>query len=202
MASPTTRPGPQTTLNTPAGKPDLVGRVGQHQRAQRRNLRRFEHHGASGGKRRRDLRDNLMQRVVPRRDAADDADRILDDERIAELFFEAILADELGVEPDRGDREFDLHLRRKTDRRADFVRDRFGHLRHARLHRRGQLVEPIRALFGGGLPPRAVERRARGLDGAIDVLGVALRDAADGFFRRRRQHVDRSAVDGFCHAPS
>ena len=34
-----------------------------------------------------------------------------------------------------------------ADRGADFVRDRLGDLRHARLHRSRQLLEPRRALF-------------------------------------------------------
>ena len=67
---------------------DLVRGLGEHERAERRELRRLQHHGAAGGQRRRDLRDDLVQRIVPRRHAADDADRLLDDERIAELFFE------------------------------------------------------------------------------------------------------------------
>ena len=61
------------------GKADLVRRVGEHQRAQRRELRRLEHDRASGRERRRDLRDDLVQRIVPRRHAADDAERLLDD---------------------------------------------------------------------------------------------------------------------------
>ena len=114
---------------------DLVRGFGEHERAERRHLRRLQHDRAAGGERRRDLADHLVQRVVPRRDAADDADRLLDDERVAELFFELRLADELRVHPDHHDRELGLHLGGEPERGADFVRDRLGDLRHARLHR-------------------------------------------------------------------
>ena len=56
------------------GKSDLVCRIGEHQRAQRRELRGLEHDGAAGRQRGRDFGDDLVQRIVPRRDAADDAD--------------------------------------------------------------------------------------------------------------------------------
>ena len=59
---------------------DLVDGVGEDERAQRRDLARLQHDGAAGGERRRDLRGDLVQRVVPRRDRADDADRLAHDE--------------------------------------------------------------------------------------------------------------------------
>ena len=110
IASPTTRPEPETMLSTPVGQADLVRGLGEHERAERRHLRRLQHHRAAGRQRRRDLADHLVQRVVPRRHAADDADRFLDDQRVAELFFELRFADELGVHPDHHDRELGLHL--------------------------------------------------------------------------------------------
>ena len=169
MASPTTRPEPHTTLSTPAGQADFVRRIGQHQRAQRRQLRRLQHDGAAGGERRGHLRHNLMEWVVPRRDAADHADRLLDDERVAEFFFERVIADELRVQRDDRDRELGLHLLGKPDRRPDLVGDGLRHLRHTCFHRARELLEPVRAFFSARLRP-ALEACARRLDSAIDIL--------------------------------
>ena len=79
--------------------------------------------------------------ISPAADAADDANRFLDNQRVAELLFELGLADELGVHPNHHDRELDLHLGGITKRGADFVRDGFRQLRHPRLHGGGELLE-------------------------------------------------------------
>ena len=56
------------------------------------DLARLEHHRAAGGQRRRDLRGDLVQRVVPGRDRADDADRLAHDQRVADLLLPRDLA--------------------------------------------------------------------------------------------------------------
>ena len=76
-ASPTTGPSPVTRLNTPGGKPSVVDDLGEDERVDRRDLGRLQHDGAAGGQRVGDLGADLVERVVPRRDAADDADRLL-----------------------------------------------------------------------------------------------------------------------------
>jgi hypothetical protein len=113
---------------------DLVRGIGEHERAQRRQLRGLQDQRASCGKTRSDLADDLMQRIIPRRHATDHADRLFDDERITQLLFEVGVANELRVHADHHDREFSLDLGRKADRRADFMSDRFRNLRHARFH--------------------------------------------------------------------
>ena len=81
-ASPTTGPIPVTRLNTPGGNPrsSMISR--EDERVDRCDLRRLEHDGAAGGERVRDLGADLVQRVVPRRDAADHADRLPHDEAL------------------------------------------------------------------------------------------------------------------------
>ena len=61
-------------------QPDVVDDLGEDERVERRDLARLEHDGAAGGQRVGDLGRDLVQRVVPRRDAADDADRLPHDE--------------------------------------------------------------------------------------------------------------------------
>ena len=58
---------------------DVVDDLGEDERVDRRDLRRLEHDGAAGGQRVRDLGADLVERVVPRRDATDDADGLADD---------------------------------------------------------------------------------------------------------------------------
>ena len=70
------------------GKADLDRGVGQQVAVERRHLRRLEHHRAAGGDRRRDLRHDLVQRIVPRRDHADDAERLAHDDRVADRLLE------------------------------------------------------------------------------------------------------------------
>ena len=201
MASPTTRPEPDDDVEHAFRQADLVRGLGEHERAERRHFRRLQHDRAAGGERRRDLADDLMQRVIPRRHAADDADRFLDDERVAELFFELRLANELGVHPDHHDRELGLDLGGKPDRGADFVRDRFRDLRHARLHRGGELLEPLRALFDAEPAPR-FESAPRRLDRAIDIFGGAARHARDSCSVADEITAIVSVPVDVCHAPS
>ena len=85
IASPTTGPVPGDEVEHAGRQADLVDDLGEDERVQRRDLARLEHHRAAGGQRRRDLRGDLVQRVVPRRDRADDADRLAHDQRVADL---------------------------------------------------------------------------------------------------------------------
>ena len=83
MASPTTGPKPDTRLNTPAGRPDLLEDVGQDEGVERSHLAGLEHHGATGGQGRRHLGGDLVERIVPRGDGTHHADRLTHDEGVA-----------------------------------------------------------------------------------------------------------------------
>ena len=72
-------PVPVTTLTTPSGMPGVGAGLGEHQRGQRGELGRLEHDRVAGRDRREDLPAGHLQRVVPRRDRADDADRLAAD---------------------------------------------------------------------------------------------------------------------------
>ena len=78
--APTGSPSPVITLKTPGGK-DLARVVGEHQRRDRRLLRGLENRGVPGGERGADLPDAHHERVVPRRDLADDANRLAAEHR-------------------------------------------------------------------------------------------------------------------------
>ena len=79
IAAPTVGPSPLTRLKTPAGHAGLVQDLGEEDAVQRRDLGRLQHHRAAGGERRRDLAGDLVDRPVPRRDEAADADRLAHD---------------------------------------------------------------------------------------------------------------------------
>ena len=68
---------------------DLVDDLGEHEGVERGDLARLDHDGAAGGHGVGDLGGDLVQRVVPRRDAADDADRLAHDERVPDRLLEA-----------------------------------------------------------------------------------------------------------------
>ena len=59
-----------------AGREDVRGDLGEAQRAQRRELGRLEHDRVAGRERGPELPGRHVQRVVPRRDRADDAERV------------------------------------------------------------------------------------------------------------------------------
>ena len=97
MASPTTGPVPVTRLNTPAGRPIssmISARMNALSGATSLGLSTTVQPAARAG---RDLGDDLVERVVPRRDAADHADRLLDDERVADLLLERELVEDADV---------------------------------------------------------------------------------------------------------
>ena len=85
IASPTTGPGARDEVEDAGRQAGGLDDLGQHEGVQRGDLARLDHDGAADRQGRRDLRRDLVQRVVPRRDAADDADRLAQDERVAEL---------------------------------------------------------------------------------------------------------------------
>ena len=103
MAAPTTSPRPVTTLRTPAGTPASSASSAEADRRQRRRAGRLEDDRVAGRQRRADLPDRHPDRVVPRADLADHADRLAPDEaRVAA----AVLVGGLALEvPDLGREE-------------------------------------------------------------------------------------------------
>ena len=154
-------------------EPDFGRELGDPQRAQGCLRVGLQHDGAPGRQGGRQLPGRHRQRVVPRDDLAGDADRLL--QRVEE----ERAADRVRASGDRGDRGdveaevldglVDLGLDGR-DRLADVARLELGELLPVRDDRVGERVQEPRALGRRRLAPRAVERGARGLDGAVDVL--------------------------------
>ena len=92
----------------------------------------FEHDRASGRERRRELRERELDRIVVRRDRADDARGLLLDptvvaagERVAlaEVLDELVTLEQIGVPAHDLDRAFELRSARAGHRRADLAHD-------------------------------------------------------------------------------
>ena len=176
IASPTTRPCPtRRSARRPAGRSRARPRRAMNALSGASSAG-FKHHGAAGRQRRGDLADDLMQRVVPRRDAADDADRLLHDQRVAELLLEA------GV---RGRTSRWPRASRPGTRPALWWRSR-GRCRlrgrwpwaivgHARLHRGAELLEPRRRAPRRWCAPHAPSKARRAAAAAASTSAAVPR---------------------------
>jgi hypothetical protein len=69
-----------------------------------------------------------VQRVVPRRDRADDADRLAHDERVADLLLPRDVLDEVLHRGEVHARQAGLDHHRDLDRRPELLRDERGDL--------------------------------------------------------------------------
>ena len=177
IAAPAVSPSPVTMLTTPGGRPASAKLEASCERGQRRLLGRLQHRRAAGADRRRELPRRHQQRVVPRDDLAGDADRLAQREAHRVVGHRDHVAVDLGGQAavvleaggDVGDVELGF-----DDRLAGVARFELGELVGAVAHDLRQLEQHAAAVLRGGVLPRAlVERRARGLHGAVDVGGVA-----------------------------
>ena len=177
--------------------------LGEDLRREGRDFGGLQHHGAAHGESRRDLAGDLVERPVPRRDEATNADRLFHDQRRAALR----LLELVGLQHvERGAEMRRAHGRLRTLRQphggAHFFRDGLGHVLVAVLQLRHDAHEQVHALLARGLGP-GLERLAGGLHGAVHILGAAERNAAgDGFGggiddveRLGRNRVDPFAID-------
>jgi hypothetical protein len=121
-------------------KTHLVDDLGEDERAERRHFAGLEDHRTSRCERRSHLRGDLVQRIVPRRDAADDADRLLDHRRIADLLFERVTRGGLRRDAEAQRRKARLDHRAERDRHPDFARDYLRDLGRSGRERRLDLL--------------------------------------------------------------
>ena len=171
-AAPVSLP-PAMTLSTPLGR-NSAGELGQLERGHGRRLGGLEHDRVAGRQRRADLPDRHHQRVVPRRDLADHADRLAADHRRVAL---EVLAGGLALQAARGageeaqvvDHRRDLVVLERLQRLAGVGRLELGDLVGVLLDRVGEPQERQRALARASCSAQPSNAPARGLDGAVDV---------------------------------
>ena len=173
-ASPASSP-PTTTLSTPLGRM-LGGELGELERRDRRRLGRLEHDRVAGRQRRADLPDGHHQRVVPRRDLADDADRLAADDRRVAL---EVLAGGLALHAARGARE----EAQVVDHERDLVGlERLDRLAGVRRPRAAAISSACSSIASASLQQRERALARRGRRPAVE--GACARRRPRG--RRRR----------------
>jgi hypothetical protein len=168
---------------------DVVDDLGEDERCQRRQLARLQDDGAAGGECGSDLEHDLVQRVVPGRDAPHDADGLLDDLRCPDHLREVVVGGDLREAGHVHDRQHRLRDLRDPEGHAVLLGDRRRDLVGTGLEAFVDPLEELRAVLDRGLAP-AVERSACGLDGLVDVLRGALGDAPHDLLGGRVDHVD------------
>ena len=160
-------------------EPGLLEDLGEHERVERRLLRRLEHDGAAGEQRGAELRHREPQREVPGDDRADDADRLAAHEQAREhagpVLLPRVRLGLVGVPVEEELRHRDLQADAR-DRRAD-------------LERR-QLRELVRAGLDLPRPPGAGPPLARPLSRA--ATGRRRTRRAPRARRGRRRRIRRA----------
>ena len=165
-----------------AGRQDLRRELREAQSRQRRLLGRLQHLHVARGQRRGELPDRHHQRVVPRRDSADDPDRLTPQPGgVAAHVLAGRLAFEhaggAGEEADVVGCDRNLVPRRR-ERLADVQRLELGDLIPMLVQRVRQLEQHLGALGGRGLQPLD-EGLLRRLDRMVDVFGRCARHLGD-----------------------
>ena len=185
---------------------DLRSELRDPHRSQGRRRVRFQHDSATSRQGRRQLPGRHHQRVVPRHDLADDADRLLQrikQERTADWMRTAgNRRNRSCVEAEVLDRLRKLRLHR-GDRLADVPRLELGEFLSIGVNRIRERVQESRPLVRRRLRPRSFERSAGGGHRVVHVLRPGHRRPRKRFAGRRlrqfadlaRLRLDRLAVD-------
>ncbi len=171
------------------GCADALEDLGEDEGVEGCNLTRLEDDGAAGGKRRRDLGRDLVQRVIPRRDRPHHADRLANDQRVAERGLPLEVGSHLchRVERPRGQAHLDQlgEGARHPHLVGDQVRELFATLAEGSTDG-GQQRDPLGD--GGGGPGR------KGIpcspDRVVDIGRRSLGNGAEHFLGRGIDHLD------------
>src|SRR6478752_1090398 len=189
------RPDAGDQVEDAGGQTGLLDGLSEELRGERGVLVRLQDDGAARGQRRGHLGDDLVERVVPGRDRADDADGLQQDRRVAQLLREGVRGGEFGVGTGDQHRHAGVHRLGERQRRAELRGDRPGDLVLAGGEHVTQRGDPPGALGGRGGRP-AGEGGPCGTYGRVDVLGRTRRDMADDLLVRRVHDRDRVRARG------
>ena len=201
-ALPVVAPRPVDDVDDAFGK-DLGDGLGKLQRRQRRLLRRLDDDGVAASQRGRELPGRHHQRIVPRRDRADDADRIAADHRgVARHIFAGHgamhVAHGAGKEAEAVDDRRHLVLQHADARLAAVQRFERGEGFGIALDGVGELQQERRALGRRGARP-GLERLLGRIHRRVDLRGRGIGELDDGLLGLGVDHGFRrfGAVDEF-----
>ncbi len=171
------RAGARHEVEHTGRQPDLVDDLGEDEGVERRDLAGLEHHRAARGQRRCDLGHDLVQRVVPGGDAADDADGLAHHQGVAQPLLEGERVEQAGVVAGVHGGQPGLDELGHLDGHPHLTGDDLGQLAAAGRQGFGQGLE-VTAAFGhrGGRP--GIERGPGGRHGPVYVVGRPLGDGA------------------------
>ena len=130
-----------------------------------------------------------MQRVVPGRYAANDANRLAQDQRISDLFFKFEFARELRVARHDQRRQPRLYALTQFERHADLVRDAASDFVAAPLKLRSYFVEVFSALRNRRLRPW-IERLPRRAHCISDIFRAAVGHLCHHLFGRGVDYIN------------
>ena len=188
------RPVAVDEVENALGHAGLVENLGEYDRVKRRDLAWLEHHRAAGGDPGRDFAGDLVERPIPRRDQADDADRLAHDDVVALFVLENVVLE-----------DFD-HFLQMLQADRNLVVEREGQGR-AHLLRHGDRQVAAALLVDGDDPAQQLQalaalRKAERLKGAlgggdrlVDIRFRAERNLREGVFVRGVYDVESMGND-------
>jgi hypothetical protein len=180
------RPGAVHDVEDARRDPRGRGHLGEQGGGERGEHAGLEHHRATGEQRRRDLRDCLIQGGVPRRDRADDADRLAHEQRVAQFLLPGEAVGHRGEAARHLVGQPGLHDLGVRDRRTHLGGDGGGEVVDGALDAVGDPGDRGGPLTDRHSRPRR-ERALRGRDSPVDVG------------RRTRRHVGDHGGGGRVH---
>ncbi len=169
------------------GNSGADGELGEAVRGQRRHLGWFRHAGVAGRDRGRDFPRQQVERQIPGRDEAGDAERlahrVIERRRIRHVRLRPLMENRGGEKLKILDRARDVQAARERDRFPVVAAFEPRELFKVSLDEIGQPEQQLRSLCHRSPRPRR-KRGAGGGDCAIDVACVAIGNLGNPFFSR------------------
>ena len=199
--APDVRPVAGDDVEHAGGEARLRHELGELERGHGRVVARLGHDRAAGRQRGRELPGQQQQRRVPRHDRGHHADRLAGACRRSSWAGPTAGSRRRSCPPSprssgttRGDSRIWPVISRSS--LPVVARLELGQALGVALDQVGEPVHQLRALEAGERTPLALERRARGGDGAVDVLLVGVGHAGPGLSRVRVDGVVEAAAGG------
>ena len=194
IAAPTDRTVSVNQIENARGHARRLESLGEDDARERRDFGGLQDHRAACGERWRDLAGGLVQRPIPGRDEAADADRLLDDQRRAAKLLERVAFQHLGGGSEMRRAHGGLGALGEPDGRAHLLGDGLGHILMTFLELCDDPLEQLETLLASRAR-EALEGFGRRLHRAVHIRGGAQRDVAANRLGRGVDHRERLRLD-------